>query len=61
MMVDDAHPILQVLQLHVPFVRMASYLRRYAKPSRPSVKDVVPNLQVHIEKQKRSEDANSKN
>ena len=61
MMVDDAHPILVVLQLHVPFVRMANYLRRYAKPSRPSVKHVVPNVQVHIEKQKRSEDANSKN
>ena len=61
MMVDDAHPILMVLQLHVPFVRMANYLRRYAEPSRPSVKHTVPNVQVHIEKQKRSEDANSKN
>ena len=61
MMVDDAHPILMVLQLHVPFVRMASYLRRYAKPSRPSVKHAVTNVQVHIEKQKRSEDANNKN
>ena len=43
MMVDDAHPILMVLQ------------------SRPSVKHAVPNVQVHIEKLKRFEDANSKN
>ena len=61
MMVDQAHPILMVHQLHVPFVRMANYLRKYAKPSRPSAKNAVRNVQVHIEKQKRSEDANSKN
>ena len=40
MMVDDAHPILMVLQLHVPLVRMAKYLRGYAEPSRASVKQL---------------------
>ena len=60
MMVDDPHPILMVLQLHVPFVGMANYLHGNAKPSRPGVKHVVPKVQVHIKWQKRSKDANSK-
>ena len=60
-MVDDAHPILMVLQLNVPFVRMAHYLRGCAKPGRPSVKYTVPDVQVHIEWQKRSEDTDNKN
>ena len=32
MMVNDPHPILMILQLHVTFVGMANYLHENAKP-----------------------------
>ena len=46
-MVDYAHAISVILQLHMPIIQMRNHFCRYTKTGRPSVEYLVLNAQIH--------------